>query len=173
MTSDGRLRDKKFEVRANPIGYILFVWRPSSPWWMDAMNHSLYSSSHIHSFIHSIVFEVGTMFSLPRNLSDVNQLWAYCIGGVAMVIFLMVMVCYLACRQECQERSARKKAKFAHQAHIERWQQAIHSSPDVRSAWNLCHEKTLFWLGFCKTNQCLRWTIEKKQLGEELFFDLE
>lgn len=74
------------------------------------------------------------MYLLPRNLSDVHRLWAYCISGVAMVIFLMMMVCYLACRQECQERSVRKKAKMAHQAHIERWQRAIRSPADVRSA---------------------------------------
>jgi hypothetical protein len=73
-----------------------------------------------------------TMIRPPRS-TDVLHLWIYCISGVGFVLFLMIMVCYFACRQECSERASRRKAKAVQSVALEQWQQQVNSFPDLAS----------------------------------------
>ncbi|CAF1110632.1 unnamed protein product [Adineta ricciae] len=68
-------------------------------------------------------------FLIPPH--DITRLWLYCIGGVATVIFLMVTVCYFACRQEYTDRAERRKAKERHLVTVQQWQQQVNSFPDL------------------------------------------
>ncbi len=70
------------------------------------------------------------MLSPPKSL-DIVRLWIYCIGGVATVIMLMIMVCYLAFRQECADRAARRKARALNYTRLQQWQQQVNSFSDL------------------------------------------
>ena len=67
----------------------------------------------------------------PPPSTDVLQLWIYSIGVVATVLFLMIMVCCFAFRQERSERAARRKAKAVHSVALEQWQQQVNSFPNL------------------------------------------
>lgn len=67
----------------------------------------------------------------PPATTDIVRLWIYCISGVVTVIILMVMVCYLACRQEWRDMKARKEARANQYARLQEWQEQVRSFPDL------------------------------------------
>ena len=71
------------------------------------------------------------MIIRPPPSTDLLQLWIYSISAVGFVLLLMMMVCYLACRQERSERAARRKAKVVQSVAVEQWQQQVNSFPNL------------------------------------------
>ncbi|CAF1388963.1 unnamed protein product [Adineta steineri] len=71
------------------------------------------------------------MIGSPPPTDDILRLWIYCISGFITVIFLMIMICSIACRQECLDRAARRKAREHQYNRLQEWQQQVNSFPNL------------------------------------------
>jgi hypothetical protein len=67
----------------------------------------------------------------PPTSTNIARPWIYCISAVATFIFLMIMICYLAFRQECSDMAARRKARARQYARLQEWQQRVNSFPNL------------------------------------------